>query len=163
LRGQDSTPDAVMRCTALSSPPIAPPSAETSFATIQSQPLRFSFALACSITFSVSAAKPTTSFGRFASSLATVARMSGFLGQRQFRRSACVLLQLLLARRGDAPVRDRGGEHADVGRQRGLDARSMSRAVSTRTVLTPGGSGSVTGPLTSVTSAPAAAAARAIA
>jgi hypothetical protein len=42
-------------------------------------------------------------------------------------------------------------------------ARSMPRAVSTCTVFTPGGSGKVTGPVTSVTSAPAAAAARAIA
>src|SRR6185295_16666533 len=63
--GQDSTPAAVIRCTALSSPPIAPPCDDTSFATIQSQPLRLSLALACSITFSVSAAKPITSCGRF--------------------------------------------------------------------------------------------------
>ena len=42
-------------------------------------------------------------------------------------------------------------------------AASISRAVSTCTVFTPAGSGNVTGPETSVTSAPAAAAARAMA
>ena len=42
-------------------------------------------------------------------------------------------------------------------------AASISRAVSTWTVLTPGGSGSATGPLTSVTAAPASARARAMA
>ena len=42
-------------------------------------------------------------------------------------------------------------------------AASISRALSTRTVLTPGGSGIATGPDTRVTSAPASAAARAMA
>src|SRR4029077_12153954 len=70
--GQDSTPFAVIRCTALSSPPIAPPCTDTSFATIQSQPLRLNLALACSITFSVSAAKPITNCGRFVLSVDTV-------------------------------------------------------------------------------------------
>ena len=42
-------------------------------------------------------------------------------------------------------------------------AASMSRALSTWTTVTPGGSGIATGPLTSVTLAPAAAAAAAIA
>ena len=43
--GQDSTPAAVTRCTVLRSPPITPVGGETSLATIQSQPLRFSFDL----------------------------------------------------------------------------------------------------------------------
>src|SRR5262245_3252953 len=44
--GQDSTPLAVTRWTALRSPPMTPLSADTSLATIQSQPLRASLALA---------------------------------------------------------------------------------------------------------------------
>src|SRR5690606_13429186 len=55
--GQDSTPLSVTRWTVLRSPPMTPLCGETSLATIQSQPLLRSFALACSITFSVSAAK----------------------------------------------------------------------------------------------------------
>src|SRR5690606_6949657 len=62
--GQSSWPAPVMRCTVLRSPPITPVAGETSFATIQSQRLRARFDCACSITFSVSAAKPTTSGGR---------------------------------------------------------------------------------------------------
>src|SRR5712691_1177691 len=48
--GHDSTPRAVTRCTVLRSPPMTPDPAETSLATIQSQPLRASFALACAMT-----------------------------------------------------------------------------------------------------------------
>src|SRR5262249_22883639 len=76
--GQDSTPCAVTRCTVLRSPPIAPPAADTSLARIKSQPLLASFALACSMMCSVSAAKPMTRGGRLRASWATVARMSGF-------------------------------------------------------------------------------------
>src|SRR5215813_13402930 len=47
--GHDSTPCAVTRCTVLRSPPMTPLSAETSLARIQSQLLRASFALACSM------------------------------------------------------------------------------------------------------------------
>ena len=53
------------------------PATLTSLATIQSQPLRSSLALALASTSSVSAAKPTTSFGR-AVAFDRVARMSGF-------------------------------------------------------------------------------------
>ena len=71
-------PSRVSRCTVLRSPPITPVAGETSLATIQSQPLRASFALALSIRCSVSAAKPITSGGRLSFSFEIVARMSGF-------------------------------------------------------------------------------------
>src|SRR3954470_6937235 len=72
MTGQDATWIAsppsvktrVRRCTVLRSPPITPVDGETSFATIQSQPLRWNLALALSIRCSVSAAKPITSGGR---------------------------------------------------------------------------------------------------
>lgn len=50
---------------------------ETSFASIQSHCFLVRFCVACSITFSVSAAKPITSFGRCLC-VAMVCRMSGF-------------------------------------------------------------------------------------
>src|SRR3981189_1233580 len=86
IAGQDSilistpilSPSRVSRWTVLRSPPITPDAGETSLATIQSQPLRASFALAFSIKFSVSAAKPMTSGGRLAVSFEIVARISGF-------------------------------------------------------------------------------------
>ena len=62
--GQCSTPSLVTRWMVLLSPPMMPVSGDTSLARIQSQPLRASFALACSTTCSVSAAKPITSLGR---------------------------------------------------------------------------------------------------
>ena len=68
----------VTRWMVLLSPPMMPVSGDTSLARIQSQPLRASFALACSTTCSVSAAKPITSFGRRVLRCATVERMSGF-------------------------------------------------------------------------------------
>ena len=85
-------------------------------------------------------------------SFATVARMSGFSTSASCGGPPAVLLEFLLARVGGAPVGDRGGEDARH-RPAALPRprRSMSRALSTRTVFTPGGSGSVTGPETSVT------------
>ena len=76
--GQVSTSEAVTRCTLLLSPPITPVSVETSLATMRSQPFFASFCFACSITFSVSAAKPTMSGGRLSERCEMVARMSGF-------------------------------------------------------------------------------------
>src|SRR3984957_19657080 len=82
ITGQESTwisaPSRVSKWTVLRSPPITPDAGETSLATIQSQPLRASFALALSIRFSVSAANPITSFGRAPGSFEIVARISGF-------------------------------------------------------------------------------------
>ena len=116
------------------------------------------------MTFSVSAAKPTTSAGRSVLRAATVARMSGFSTSASAGVPPAPLLHLFGRRVGDAPVGDGGGEDRDIGRQRGLDRRQhLARAISTWTVATPAGSASVTGPETSVTRAPAAAAAAAMA
>src|ERR671912_1531504 len=75
--GQSSTPEALIRCTVLRSPPNVPTAADTSLATIQSQPLRWRLSMALATRFSVSAAKPTTSAGRCGPGLDSVARMSG--------------------------------------------------------------------------------------
>src|SRR5680860_463158 len=78
MAGQSSVPAPVTRCTMVRSPPMMPVAAETSLATIQSAPLARRLARACSTTFSVSAAKPMTSSGRWGPGTAMVARMSGF-------------------------------------------------------------------------------------
>src|ERR1044072_747644 len=161
--GQCSTPIAVTRWIVLLSPPITPLSADTSLARIQSQPLRLSFALACSTTFSVSAANPTTSVGRFDFSFETVARMSGFSTSASFGGplpSFCSFCSPASAVRQSATAAAKMPTSAGSADS---TARSMSRALSTWMVLTPAGSGKFTGPVTSVTVAPAAAAARAIA
>ena len=121
--------------------------------------------MALATTSSVSAAKPMTSRGRFALRRATRRQDVGILDQRERRRLAAVLLELAVARLGDAPVGDRGGEHRDVGRQRRSRPRaSMSRA---RLDLHDRNAGRIRhtrpGPKPESTSAPAAAAARAIA
>src|SRR5262245_24727642 len=161
--GQDSTPCAVTRCTVLRSPPMAPPSAETSLARIQSQPLRASFALACAMMCSVSAAKPMTRRGRLRASWATVARMSGFSVSASFGDPPAPFLILLAC---GLAVRQSATAAANTATSAGsalVTAASMSCAVVTLTTATPGGSDTFTGPETSVTSAPAAAAAAAMA
>src|SRR5262245_43726880 len=161
--GQDSTPCAVTKCTVLRSPPMAPPSAETSLARIQSQPLRASLALACSMMCSVSAAKPMTRRGRLRASWATVARMSGFSVSASFGDPPAPFLILFacgLAMRQSATA---AANTATSAGSAFVTTASMSCAVLTLTTVTPGGSGTLTGPETSVTSAPAAAAAAAMA
>ena len=120
---------AVTRWMVLLSPPMTPVSGDTSLATIQSQPLRASFSLACSMTCSVSAAKPITSCGRFDLRCATVARMSGFSTSESSGAPLPVFLifsRLFVA----SPVGDRGGEHRDVGGQRRFDRRQhVARAL----------------------------------
>src|SRR5258708_36431605 len=76
--GQSSTPDAVIKCTVLRSPPKVPDALDTSLATIQSQPLRWRLSMALATRSSVSAAKPITSAGRLLPGRESVARMSGF-------------------------------------------------------------------------------------
>ena len=95
------------------------------------------------MTFSVSAAKPMTSRGRPLLRCAIVARMSGFSTSASVGAPPALLLDLLLAFGCvDAPVGDGGGEHRDIGRQApARPRRSISRAVSTLTTVTPGGSG----------------------
>ena len=104
----------------LRSPPMMPVSGETSLATIQSAPLALRFGLACSITFSVSAAKPMTSGGRLPGALGGDGLEDvGVLDQLE--PAARALAPFLIFSRGlggDAPVGHGGGEDGDVGRQR---------------------------------------------
>ena len=66
IRGQLDTPEVVTIWTSFSAPPKTPEPSATLLATIRSHPLRLSLRLAFSMTFSVSAANPTTSLGRVA-------------------------------------------------------------------------------------------------
>ena len=142
---------------------MMPVSGETSFATIQSQPLRRRLAVAWSTTFSVSAAKPTTSRGRFAP-LDTVARMSGFsanssAGARP-EPSFFIFCPAALATRQSATAA--AITAASAGRA-DCTAASICRAVSTRITATPSGGGTLAGPVTNVTLAPRSRSAAAIA
>ena len=161
--GHDSTPAPVTRCTVLRSPPIMPVAGETSLATIQSQPFLSSLASALPIRSSVSAAKPMTRRGRFDLRCATVERISGFSVSSMVGGRPCFLI-LLPAYMQRPPIGDGGGKNGDVNGQRLFHrGQHLPAQLSTRTIVTPGGSGTLTGPLTSTTSAPAAAAAPAIA
>src|SRR5215467_8290958 len=139
------------------------PCAVTRLARIQSQPLRASLALACSMMCSVSAAKPMTRRGRLRASWATVARMSGFSVSASFGDPPAPFLILFacgLAMRQSATA---AANTATSAGSAFVTAASMSCAVVTLTMATPGGSGTFTGPDTSVTWAPASAAAAAMA
>src|SRR5690606_28593669 len=81
-RSQRSVASLETSSTVFSAPPITP-GWVTSLATIQSQPLRASLARAWASTSLVSAAKPTTSFGRSGPAAPRVARMSGFSTRRR--------------------------------------------------------------------------------
>src|ERR1700737_4061392 len=171
IAGQDSilistsilSPSRVSRWTVLRSPPITPDAGETSLATIQSQPLRASLALALSIRFSVSAANPITSHGRLSCNFAIVARISGFSTSCSGSMPAAVFLSFCspsLATRQSATAA------AKIAMSTGSAAStrcSISRADSTCFTVTPAGSPSSTGPEINVTSAPAACAAAAMA
>ena len=138
---------------------------ETSLARIQSQPLRASLARALASRSPVSAAKPITSRGPVRGVRRACAGCPGSPPARS-RAAASPVALLDLARRHPRrpPVGDRGGADGDVRRQRAPRPPPASRARSrhARTV-TPGGSGSCTGPLTRVTAAPASASAAAMA
>ena len=104
-----------------------------------------------------------TSFGRLVLSFETVARMSGFSISASFGGPPASFFSFCTT---SPAVRQSATAAAKMPTSAGSaasTAASMSRALSTRTVFTPGGSGRLTGPDTSVTLAPAAAAARAIA
>src|SRR5690348_13405281 len=64
ITGQSSTPSPSTRWIVLLSPPNVPVPGDTSFARIQSHPLRRRFSIALATTFWVSAAKPMTREGR---------------------------------------------------------------------------------------------------
>ena len=143
---------------------MTPPSADTSLATIRSQPFRAIFVRACSTTASVSAANPTTRGGRPDGRRATVARMSGFstsgIGAGPVPSFLIFLLPASCSGRQSATAAAKTAMSAGSAAS---TAASICRAVSTRTTATPGGSGIATGPETRVTAAPAAAAAAAMA
>src|SRR5579885_1693667 len=160
--GQFSTPAASTRCTVLLSPPKVPVDSETSFARIQSQPFFWRLALAFSISFSVSAAKPTTSRGRRLPARESVARMSGFSTSASAGGAPFCFLSLC----GAVSTRQSPTAAAQIAISAGSadsQAESISRAVTTWTTRTPGGSGSRVGPATSNVSAPWRASAAAIA
>src|SRR5262245_24604796 len=162
IGGQSSTPAAVISCTCVWSPPMAPVPGHTSLATIQSAPLARRLAVALAIRLSVSAAKPITRHGRFCPSPAMVARMSGFWASFSTASPtpAC-FLSLWVASSAARQSATAAAQTAMSAGSASSVAAIISCAVSTFTTRTPSGSGSVTGPLTSVTSAPSAAAARA--
>src|SRR5436190_2355542 len=162
--GQSCTPCAVMRWTVLRSPPKVPEAGETSLATIQSQPLRVRFSMALATRFSVSAAKPTTSAGRFGPGLLRVARMSG-LGASSSAGGALPAFFLILAEAGLAIFQSAtaAAQTATSTLPAARQAASICSADSIFTTVTPAGSATPTGPLTRVTSAPSWASAAAIA
>ena len=162
--GQSSTPSALIRCTVLRSPPKVPEAVDTSLATIQSQPLRVRLSIALATRFSVSAAKPTTSTGRFGPGRESVARMSG-LGASSSAGGAAPGFFSILAEAGLAAFQSATaaaqtatstGAGLQVGRQHLVGGLIF-------TIFTPTGSATATGPLTSVTSAPSRARAAAMA
>src|SRR5262245_3220906 len=158
--GQSSTPEAVIRWICVPSPPITPVPGATSLATIQSAPLTRSFSLAFAIRFSVSAAKPMTRRGRSGPGFASVPRISGF----SLRRSEVSRPSFFSFRVVAPAARQSATAAAQMAMSAGRlasAAASISSAVSTLTTRTPSGSGSDTGPVRSVTSAPSETAARA--
>ena len=112
---QLSRPAAETSCTVFWSPPKTPRSALTSLATIRSQPFFFSLSRALATRFSVSAANPTTSFGRLAACLGN--RHAEY---PDFRRVAAMASRfasfLIFCRRllRHPPVGDGGREDGDV-------------------------------------------------
>ena len=162
--GQASTPSAVTICTVLRSPPMTPDSADTSLATIQSQPLRRELGLGVRDEVIGLGGKSDNQSRPAGFAVRDRRQDVGILNQPQFRRAAVLLLDLAgvgLARRANRRPRRQTPLH----RPAALWSlrSSISRAVSTLTTFTPAGSGRLTGPDTSVTSAPAAAAAAAMA
>ena len=159
-RGQGSAPSGVIRITAFSVPPMMPVAGETSFATIQSQPLRRRLAEAWATTSSVSAAKPTTRAGRPSVQRATVLRMSGFSANSSAGAGApaCFLILELEAeatrQSATAAAKTAASAAAPCGGRAASTAASISRALSTSTICTPRGRGASAGPVTKVTAAP---------
>ncbi len=148
------------RCTRFSSPPMIPVAGDTSLATIQSPPFRCSFADALARRFSVSAAKPMRSRGRFGWR-GEAGQDVRVLDEGERGGTAALLLELL----GASSTRQSATAAAMTAMSAGSAASTaacISRAVVDLHDRTPGGA-IATGPLTSVTSAPAAASAAAIA
>jgi hypothetical protein len=134
---------------------MIPVSGDTSLATIQSQPLRARFSVACRSTSSVSAAKPTTSSRPPLRPSAPRGQDIRVLDEAQRGQAAFrVLLDLLPAGVVHPPIRDRGGEDGGIGGQARGDGVGHLGAVSTSITSTPAGGGTLAGPVTKLTRAP---------
>ena len=165
ISGQLSTPAAVIRCTALRSPPMMPVSGDTSLATIQSQPLALRFLLGV-----VDARSRSRRRSRSPAAAALGARRRWSRGCRDSRsaraRAAPRALFLIFSR----PARRRASRQRRQRTRRrrpgsaASHRRPASRAPSRRRCAHARRIGAaLTGPETSVTSAPSAAAAAAMA
>ena len=141
---------------------MIPVSGRTSFATIQSHPFRTRFAAACPATSSVSAANPTTSRGRIGPAADSVARISGF-GTSSSAGAPAAFFSLPTAGAATRQSATAAAHTATSAGSAAWHAASIAAAVSTATTAAPAGSGSATGPRTSVTRAPSDTSAAAIA
>ena len=142
-------------------PPMMPVAGLTSFATIQSQPLRARLAVACATTSCVSAAKPTTRRGLRASRLSQ-ARISGFSAICRAGGAPVFLIfwSLPLATRQSATA---AAITAASAGSAASTAACIWAAVSTGITATPAGAGTLAGPVTKLTRAPRSRRAAAIA
>ncbi|MNT50884.1 hypothetical protein D3C72_1878210 [compost metagenome] len=131
--------------------------------TIQSQPFRDSLARALASRSLVSAAKPTTSLGRFGPGAETPARMSGF----SIRASDGGPPGFFLILPEAMPSTRQSATAALITAMSAGSAASTAAfiwvAASTQTRVTPTGTSNATGPEISVTSAPSSARAAATA
>ena len=142
---------------------LEPGGPDTSLATIQSAPFFASLAWACAAIVCVSAAKPTSRVGRWAWR-PSVANISGF--STSMSGAGAPDPSFLIFCSAASAVRQSATAATMIATSAGSaasTAASISRAVSTSIRVTPAGVGRCTGPATSVTRAPACAAAAAMA
>ena len=143
---------------------MMPVAGETSLATIQSQPLRARLARAFASTDSVSAAKPTTSFGRSRASFETVAKISGFSANSSTGgRPEPSFFSFCAAAPTTRQSATAAAKTAASAGKAAITASRICTAVSTFTTVTPCGGGTGAGPVTNVTCAPKSRSAAAIA
>ena len=134
---------------------MMPVSGDTSFATIQSHPLRARLTLAFSMTSSVSAANPITRGGRASVPIcATCARMSGFsVSDNSGKDPFCFLIfdpDAFSTRQSATAAANIAQETSRFA----FTASNISCALSTWITWTPLGGGTSAGPVTKRTSAP---------
>ena len=141
-------PSRVTRCTVLLSPPMTPRSGRHVVGDDQVAALPGE--LRPGVARSRSRSRPRSrrrAAGRPSLRCATVARMSGFSVSASAGSAPPFFLIFCVARIGDAPIGDGGGEDGDIGRQRLPRPPPASRARSRHArSSTPAGSGRSTGP-----------------